>query len=233
MAINSFLGGDGSPSDRLVINGDPAATGNTSVHVTNVGGLGAFTTANGILVVNAINGATTAPGAFTLANGELRAGAFDYDLFRGGATLGSANDWFLRSTFTGGGGGGGGGVLPPIPPFPIDPPPNPLPPNVEFPIIGPELATYGVVQPLARQLGLSILGTLDDRLGDTFEPDGCAVAPAVPPNALPTRKRGPASAPCPQFSPSVWGRFFGQTLDNHYRAFADPRAPAFMAPTAT
>ena len=27
MAINTFLGGDGSPSDRLVINGDPAATG--------------------------------------------------------------------------------------------------------------------------------------------------------------------------------------------------------------
>ena len=43
-----------------------------------------------------------------------------------------------------------------------------------FPIIGPELATYGVVQPLARQLGLSILGTLDDRVGDTYEPDGCA-----------------------------------------------------------
>ena len=26
------------------------------------------------------------------------------------------------------------------------------------------------------------------------------------------------------FSPSVWGRFFGQTIDNHYSAFADPRA---------
>ena len=78
----------------------------------------------------------------------------------------------------------------PIPPFPIDPPPNPLPPSVGFPIIGPELATYGVVQPLARQLGLSILGTLDDRVGDTYEPDGCAVAPAVATSTvdLPTRK---------------------------------------------
>ena len=36
--------------------------------------------------------------------------------------------------------------------------------------------------------------------------------------------RGPAPAPCPLFSPSVWGRFFGQTIDNHYQAFADPRA---------
>ena len=228
MVINTFLGGDGSPSDRLVIDGDPAATGNTSVHVTNVGGPGAETT-NGILVVNAINGATTAPGAFTLANPELRAGAFDYDLFRGGVGGSSPDDWFLRSTFT----GGGGGVPIPIPPFPVDPPPNPLPPGVAFPIIGPELATYGVVQPLARQLGLSILGTLDDRVGDTYEPDGCAVQPApetssvdlpTRKNTLPTRKSAPAAVACPLFSPSAWGRFFGQTIDNHYQAFADPRA---------
>ncbi len=218
--LNTFLGGDGSPSDRLVISGG-SATGNTMVHVTQVGGLGALTTGNGIQVVDAASGATTAPGAFTLSNSELRAGAFDYDLFRGGLGASNRQDWFLRSEFVGGGGGGGGGGVPiPIPPFPIDPPPNPLPPSVEFPIIGPELATYGVVQPLARQLGLSILGTLDDRVGDTYEPDGCAVAP----NALPTRKTGPATAPCPLFSPSVWGRFFGQTLDNHYAAFADPRA---------
>jgi autotransporter-associated beta strand protein len=81
LRLNTFLGGDNSPSDRLVIRGG-AATGNTSVHVTNVGGPGALTTGNGILVVNAIGGATTAPGAFALA-GEVRAGAFDYDLFRG------------------------------------------------------------------------------------------------------------------------------------------------------
>ena len=114
--------------------------------------------------------------------------------------------------------------LPPVTSLPTDPPPNPLPPGVAFPIIGPELATYGVVQPLARQLGLSILGTLDDRVGDTYEPDGCAVAPAVAPDALPTRKQGPAPAPCPLFSPSVWGRFFGQTIHNNYQAFADPNA---------
>jgi autotransporter-associated beta strand protein len=195
MAINTFLGGDGSPSDRLVISGG-AASGNTSVHVSNVGGPGALTTANGIQVVSAVSGAMTSPGAFSLSNPELRAGAFDYALFRGGVS-GSVNDWFLRSTFTGGGGGGGGsggggggGIVPlPIPPFPIDPPPNPLPPGVEFPIIGPELATYGVVQPLARQLGLSILGTLDDRRGDTYEPDGCGVAAAAETSTvdLPTR----------------------------------------------
>jgi outer membrane autotransporter protein len=229
MAINTFLGGDGSPSDRLVINGDPEATGNTSVHVTNIGGPGALTTGNGILVVNAINGATTALGAFSLA-GEVSAGPFDYDLFRGGASAGSANDWFLRSSFI---------VQPiptppdvlPVPPFPSEPPPQPLPPGV-YPIIGPALATYGVVQPLARQLGLSILGTLDDRVGDTYEPDGCAVQPVAGASSvdLPTRKpavlptKKGLAAPCPLFAPSAWGRFFGQTVNNHYQAFADPRA---------
>ena len=80
-----------------------------------------------------------------------------------------------------------------------------------------------MVQPLARQLGLSILGTLDDRRGDTYEPDGCTVQPAVASDSLPTRK-GPALAPCPLFAPSAWGRFFGQTIHNNYQAFADPSA---------
>src|ERR1700722_5590960 len=222
ITLNTFLGGDGSPSDRLIINGG-SATGSTGLTIHNTTGPGAETTANGILVVNATGGATTAPSAFTLANGELRAGLFDYDLFRGGVSGGSANNWFLRSTFI---------VppippeppIPPIPPIPPTPPPDPLPPGV-YPIIGPELATYGVVQPLARQLGVAILGTLNDRAGDTYEPDGCGVAAAPETSSvdlptrksadtLPTRKAG--LAPCPLFSPSVWGRFFGQRIDNHY-----------------
>ena len=206
-------------------------------------------------MVQAINSATTAPSAFTLA-GELRAGFFDYRLFRGGLDpSNSPNDWFLRSSFAlvpigpstplvplvpiGPSLPGNPSVpLVPIgPSLPSAPPPNPLLPDVEFPILGPELATYGVVQPLARQLGLSILGTLDDRMGDTYEPDGCAVQPAVAsaaaetssvdlptkkPAAVPTKKPGPA--PCPLFSPSVWGRFFGQTIHNNYQAFTDPNA---------
>jgi outer membrane autotransporter protein len=211
LALNTFLGGDASPSDQLIISGG-SATGSTMVRVTPVAGSpGGLTTANGIQVVNAVGGATTAPGAFTLANPELRAGEFDYRLFRGGpggSDPAVANDWFLRSTF-------------------IEPQPPPVPPVV-LPIIGPELATYGVVQPLARQLGLSILGTLDDRVGDTYQPDGCAAAPALAPAAPPTGGRGPALAPCPLFSPSVWGRFFGQTVDNRYQAFADPRASGNM-----
>ncbi len=207
MAINTFLGGDGSPSDRLVISGG-AATGSTTVHATNVGGPGVETTGDGILVVNAINGATTAPGAFVLASGELRAGAFDYDLFHGGVDGANPNSWFLRSDFI------VPPVQPPVPPvvrppepIPPDPPPQPLPPGV-YPIIGPELATYGVVQPLARQLGTTILGTLDDRMGDTYGPDCGGVV-------------RPTSSFC---GPSFWGRLIASSINNRYRAFADPRA---------
>src|SRR6516164_4771244 len=79
--------------------------------IHNTTGPGVETTANGILVVNAINGGTTATGAFTLGNPELRAGAFDYRLFRGGLNGSDPNDWFLRSSF----------IVPPVPPGPVDP----------------------------------------------------------------------------------------------------------------
>ncbi len=103
-----------------------------------------------------------------------------------------------------------------------------FPPNV-LPIIGPDLATYGVAQPLARQLGLDILGTLHERRGDTFEPDCVATAAAElptkkPAEGLPTKKPGPVPVSCPLFSPSVWGRFFGGTTDNRYQAVAEPEA---------
>ena len=104
IALNTFLGADGSPSDRLVINGG-TATGNSFLRITPAAGSpGAETVANGILVVHAFN-ATTAATAFTLA-GEVRAGFFDYRLFRGApagsdraVVVGVADDWFLRSTF--------------------------------------------------------------------------------------------------------------------------------------
>ena len=220
IAMNTFLGGDGSPSDRLVVNGG-SAIGNSVLRITNTGGPGSETLANGITVVQALNGGTTAPGAFGLV-GELRAGAFDYDLLRGGLNGSNSNDWFLRSAIVvqpvppvvtppvvtppvvppvvtppvvp--------GPLPPIPPFPTDPPPQPLPPGV-FPIIGPELATDGVVQPIARQMALTMLGTLHERIGDTLTIEN-------------------AGADAEGWGRSGWARFFGQQIDNHYQAFGDP-----------
>ena len=60
IVFNTFLGADDSPSDRLVIDGG-TATGTTTLTIHNTNGPGAPTMGDGILVVNAINGATTAP----------------------------------------------------------------------------------------------------------------------------------------------------------------------------
>ena len=67
IAMNTFLGGDGSPSDKLVISGG-SAVGNSFLRITNAGGPGVETVANGIPVVQAINGGSTATGAFQLGD---------------------------------------------------------------------------------------------------------------------------------------------------------------------
>ena len=220
IAMNTFLGADGSPSDKLVINGG-GATGNSLLHITNVGGPGAETVANGIAVVQAISGGTTAPGAFALS-GEVRGGAFDYDLFRGGLSGSNPNDWFLRSTFS-----TGPGPEPPEEILPPDPPVEPLPPGV-YPIIGPEIATYGVVQPIARQLGMTTLGTLHDRIGDTLlntNPGTTCSSDSDTRDGITGKTSAKAPTDCPYagWGPAAWGRVIGQQIDNHYRAFADPR----------
>lgn len=230
IGLNTYLGADGSPSDLLVINSG-AATGSTVLHITNADGPGAATLANGIEVVSAINGATTASGAFSLGGQEVRAGAFDYDLFQGGVGGSDPQDWFLRSDFTIPPAPGG-----PVPPgpsepeteLPEDPPPSVLPPG-EYPIIGPEIATYGVVQPIARQLGLATLDTLHDRIGDTLLDE---LAPCLGggdevvrrDGGTPTWAKRAEDCAVDGWRPSAWGRVFGESIDNRYLAFADPSA---------
>lgn len=110
IALNTYLGADGSASDRLVIDGG-TATGSTTLVIANRGGPGVLTTANGIQVVEASNGATTAANAFRL-NDSIVAGAFEYSLYRGGlgADAGS-QDWYLRSIDTTSAGGPEGEAL--------------------------------------------------------------------------------------------------------------------------
>lgn len=88
--------------------------------------------------------------------------------------------------------------------LPVDPPPAVLPPG-EYPIIGPEVATYSVVQPIARQMDLTTLGTFHERVGDTLTPAAGG-----------TDNMG--------WAQSGWGRVFGQQIDNRYETFADSRA---------
>jgi outer membrane autotransporter protein len=219
--LDTFLGTDGSPSDKLVINGG-SATGNSFVRITNVGGPGVVTTGNGILVVETTSGGTTTPNAFALA-GEARGGALDFYLFRGGLNGSDPQDWFLRSSFIVGPGG-------PVQPIGPTPPPEVLPPGI-YPIIGPELATYGVVQPIARQMGLTTLGTVHERIGDAAADAACLSAAAIGGSA--TSDGAPVTKPPPVpdggCRPPVWGRLFGQQIDNHYQAFADPRATGQVA----
>jgi len=200
LELNTFLGGDGSPSDRLVIDGG-SASGNTSILVHNTSTRSAETRGDGILVVSAIQGATTTADAFNLP-GEVRRGALDYRLFRGSQDGTQPHNWYLRNEFV---------VQPPEPepepepvePDPVlpeDPPPEELPPG-SYPIIGPELATYAAVQPLARELGQRTLSTLRDRVGDS--------APMA------TDQPG-------DHGPATWGRVFGATIDQSYRSFAAP-----------
>ncbi len=101
LKLGTVLGGSNSLSDRLVLSGPGAsASGNTTLRITNLGGLGALTTGNGIEVVSARNGATTTAqttrDAFTLANGHVDAGAYEYRLYAADAQ-GAGENWYLRS----------------------------------------------------------------------------------------------------------------------------------------
>ncbi|MDR2240525.1 MAG: autotransporter outer membrane beta-barrel domain-containing protein, partial [Zoogloeaceae bacterium] len=92
IAINTVLGDDGSPTDKLIVEGDTSGT--TRIRIVNAGGAGGRTTGNGIEVVQ-VDG--NSGGIFSLA-GRVSAGAYEYNLFQGGIGASAANgDWYLRS----------------------------------------------------------------------------------------------------------------------------------------
>lgn len=99
--LHTALGGSDSQTDRIVVDGG-TVSGSTTLRITNVGGLGAPTTGDGIRIVEAINGATTtaqtSKDAFTLDGGHVDAGAYRYRLQSADAT-GAGEDWYLRSTY--------------------------------------------------------------------------------------------------------------------------------------
>ncbi len=102
LRIGTALGNSISLSDRLVLDGAGAsASGSTTLQVTNLGGLGAQTTGDGIEVISALNGATTTAqttrDAFHLAGGHVDAGAYEYRLYAADAND-AGESWFLRSS---------------------------------------------------------------------------------------------------------------------------------------
>lgn len=141
LEIEAVLGDDSSPTDQLILAGGGAsASGSTSVQVINLGGAGALTTGFGIPIVVAQGGAVTTGSAFSLA-GPVAVGPFQYLLFRGpqsGGTADDQNSWFLRSFLQ----------------------------QPDDPLYRPETSMYAALPGEARALGLMTLGTFHERNGD-------------------------------------------------------------------
>ncbi len=192
--LNTYLGADGSPSDQLIIDGG-SATGSTGLKINNTAkaDAAAQTTADGIKVVDAINGATTGTSAFNLLGDFLTkdgqqavvGGAYAYTLQRGALQNPEDGDWYLRSGLSN---PPTIGVVPPIgvlPPVEIVPPIGVLPPveivppiDVLPPPVGPiappvEPKRYSPGVPLYEAylqslLDLNRLPTLQQRVGERY-----------------------------------------------------------------
>lgn len=193
VGLNTFLGGDGSPSDTLVINGG-TTSGSSALQISNVGGPGALTTGSGILVVDTVNGGTTGTGAFALA-GPVAAGAYEYLLFHGGTAPGTANNWYLRNAVV----AAPAGEPPPVaaagsPPLPPAPPAG----SVPVPLYRVEVPIYAAMPAMVRQLGLATLGTFHKRQGEQGLLSGEGSTPAG------------------------WGRVFGERTNQRWSGTVDP-----------
>jgi outer membrane autotransporter protein len=146
--LNTSLGGSGSPTDRIIINGG-TVSGSTNLQINNAGGLGALTSGNGIEVVSALNGATTTAqttkSAFALSGGHVDAGAYEYRLYAADAN-GAGENWFLRSSITA----------------------SPSAPTPSVPVVTyrAEAPLYAALAGQLRQGNLAMLGDLHKRVGD-------------------------------------------------------------------
>jgi outer membrane autotransporter protein len=180
--LNTYLGADGSPSDQLIIDGG-SATGSTGLKINNTAkaDAAAQTTADGIKVVDAINGATTGSSAFNLLGDFVTkdgqqavvGGAYAYTLQRGALKNPEDGDWYLRSGLSNPpliGVVPPIGVLPPVdvvPPIGVLPPPvGPTPPPVEPKRYSPGVPLYEAY--LQSLLDLNRLPTLQQRVGERY-----------------------------------------------------------------
>jgi len=179
LEIESELGGDESPSDRLVVTGDTA--GSTDVRVINLGGAG-DQTVEGIKIIE-IGGASN--GLFNLLGDyELRgeqvviAGAYGYTLQHNGITNPADGDWYLRSEL-------------------VDDSPE-IP---EGPIYQAGVPLYEVYpQVLAA---LTMLPTLQQRVGNRYWSNMAGTPGVVEQQGIWSRIEGSRSIVTPNFSSSL------------------------------
>lgn len=174
--------------------------------MTNFGGLGALTTGDGIMVVQVQNPASSAVDAFRLGN-RVAAGAYEYSLHQNGLNNTDGN-WYLRSTMS------------------IEPG------GPDIPNIRSEVPVDMVIPPLALEYGYAMLGTLHERVGETW------IAPSAPAyeekvvrgrNGKTQVVRVPVAtangADKPVWASSGWARLMGERgfrdNDNFFRRGAD------------
>ena len=211
-------GGAATRSDTLVVDGiSVGANGATNMAIRNAGGAGALTVDDGILVVQALNPANSAPGAFSLSGGSITAGAFDYFLFKGGASSESQGNWYLRSTLV-------APVTPDVPPpdpAPGSPPlPTPVPGAAPIPLFQPGVAVMSVLPSVARSLGLLTLGTFNERQGDQLLVRGDCSRETQ--NRLWNAGKGVTRDENCTTRFGAWGRVFGQNTREHFAQGARP-----------
>lgn len=188
LLLDTVLGDDTSASDKLVIS-EGTASGTTSIVVRNAGGAGAATVQDGILLVEAINGATTQDGAFGLGD-RVAAGAYEYYLFRGGVSGGTEQNYYLRSTIV-------NVPAPPTPapaPSPVDPVPEVTPEQPEAPLPPPPPATEPPPPPPTE--GDAVTPPVDP----TPPVDVTDPAPTTPP--APPEAEAPEPPPAPPTFPT-------------------------------
>jgi len=156
IGLNTYLDTDGSPSDRLIIDGG-TASGSSRLLIANAGGQGALTTGNGILVVDTVNDGTTSAGAFHLV-APVVAGPYEYSLYRSSVDASGAENWYLRSELT---------PVPPTPPDPPNPPIPPVPPIPDpTPDYRPEVSLYAAIPSMGAIYGRQLIGSYHERVGE-------------------------------------------------------------------
>jgi len=169
VGLGTQLGGSDSPTDRLIVNGG-SISGNSFLAITNQGGAGNNTLNDGILLIQSTGGTTSTTDAFQLQD-RVRAGAYEYYLYKGGVSGGTADNWYLRSSLP---------VATPTPTPEQTPPQLITPPtgapdlpgnglaegSEAVPIYRHETPLYALLPALGRDINLFNLATFHDRRGD-------------------------------------------------------------------